>query len=513
MSNALITMLVLFGCVACSNRNSAAVVACDNTSTCATGEACAFGACVAVGDPRLSEVDIEVEQPLVSSLSVQPVFGVSIGGGEVDLQFRPVAQLPGVVWNGAGGVAALVVATPERIIAGRTQRQAVNGGDDGAFILPLLEGSAYQVTALPVDRSLPARVDVRVVALPDALNIDLGAGVAVTGRVVRSTDNNSVQVVAGASIEVLDVGGRALAAPTTTQADGTFVVVVERFVGGKLCVAPAPADNLPSAEVEVLTADAGDINLGTVAAARRLPVRVLDENGQAVAAAAVSLHGAVGVGVIRRQAVADAAGTTELLVPQADYQVVAVAASGARLQVAQVDVVATTDAWAEPLTLRLPAVHDVWYRLETSDGDAVVGATVRYDLIGDEDGFVGPALAGQPTPSIVGLTDGEGQVAVGLSTGRYRVQIQPPPMSGAPMQSLIVNVNAPIDETITLPPRIVLVGTLRDSVGAAVEGGAVRVFSKLTNEQGAAIFLGEASTDVVGGFAISLPDVAATARQ
>ena len=79
--------------------------------------------------------------------------------------------------------------------------------------------------------------------------------------------------------------------------------------------------------------------------------------------------------------------------------------------------------------------------------------------------------------------------------------------TGAPSFSTLVTVDGPLDRSFVLPPQNVLAGLVVDDDGTAAPGAFVRVFSHLIDEQGRAIFLGEAVCADDGSFAVSVPDL------
>jgi hypothetical protein len=487
---------------------------CEDVTGCGDGQACAFGTCVALGDPRLNEVDIEIERASVMSLAVQSVFGVSIASGSVELAFRPVAQVPGVVRSDGEGAEAIVLAEPERRIAGRGRPAAVDAQTDGTFTLSLLEGSAYRLSALPKDVLRPALRDERIVA--SSISIDLNLPVVATtvfGRLVVGSED-TIMPVPAIAVELQDDLG-ALAAVTTTDDDGTFAFAVGTFTGGRLRITPPADSDLPQQDVDIVQADVGDISLGEVGPSQRVSGRILNDQGDPQPNTDVYIQGRVGAGVFRRQAVADDEGLFAIDLPTGAYRLASVTRDDAagRAQLGVVDVLVADDEVTDVL-LRLSTPAAVAGRVLAASGEAMVGTVVHLERVGDGDGVLEPVLLDHPAVLDVLVGNSDGSIAVAVPAGRYRVTLQPSLNSGAPVQSLLLTVpETGLQRDFTLPNRIALTGVVKDELGSPVPGATIRVYSQLVDERGRAIFLGEAIADGDGRMELPLPDIAASLRQ
>jgi len=74
--------------------------------------------------------------------------------------------------------------------------------------------------------------------------------------------------------------------------------------------------------------------------------------------------------------------------------------------------------------------------------------------------------------------------------------------------STLITIDGNFTRDFVLPPQAVFAGVVVDEDGSPAGGSFVRVFSRLVDEQGQAIFLGDATCEADGSFAVSVPDFA-----
>lgn len=513
-------VLATFGVMSCANP--AAIGTCIDDNTCGAGTVCAFGFCVNANDPRLGAVDIEIEPLMSSGLPVQSVFdidarevdddrvviglkrGVSLRGtivNDVDACVEPQAK-PCVSHS---ALPALVQARPTQSILGRVRAPATT--TDGNFQLLAVADETYRLSATPEDTAVPPFFDDSEFIDQNVLLID-GGNVRVQGRVVAGV---GVEATPVQDVEVLiTFEGRRVSSLVRTAADGSFVIALRRLISAAILEVRSSAANsgFPSITISVdidnPAVDLGDISLGAVSAPVGVHGTVSDRSGAPARGASVNFRGLVGAGIFTARATANELGVFELQVLRGDYlaAVVAVEDDRAGLLVQAVRVEGELD----DLRLSLPSRLDASVRVTTHEGVPVAAASVILQRVGDIDGLAEPVLAGAQ-PVFFSFTDGVGNATLAVDGGRYRVTLQPPRDSGAPAFSALVTVDGTFVRDFVLPEKYLLAGLVNDNDGLAAPGSFVRVFSKLTDEVGQAIFLGEAIAGDDGSFAVSVPNL------
>lgn len=482
---------------------------CADDTVCGDGLVCAFGLCVDANE--LASVDLEVEPVATSNLPAQSVFDVdaSAADGRVDVALVGAARVSGSVVDVAGPAAAALRAVPERHILGRLRAPAADTDEAGAFSLAVLDDASYSLLVEPTD--YPPLVIDDVDAgddFDDGLVVDDVGFIGVHGVVVN----------AGGPQQDLDVfvqlDRRRVSTLVVTDATGAFDVVVRALPpGATLVVRPRPGSRAqPTVQVPLDGAgatpgsalDLGEISLGAGSGQNSLVRGVVLRGGVPVAGAVVAFDGLVGAGRFTDRQVTVADGTFIATVVSGSYEVAVVPPASARA-----GLVATTFDLAESrddLVIELPTRVGADLLVVNAEGQAVAGAAVSMQRIGDIAGLAEPVLEGAQ-PAFLGAADVDGAARVFVDEGRYRVSIQPPLGSGVPAFSTLVTVAGPFARTFTLPPLRVLAGVIHDDDGAPTPGAFVRVFSRLIDEQGQALFLGEAVCGDDGSFAVSVADV------
>jgi hypothetical protein len=232
--------------------------------------------------------------------------------------------------------------------------------------------------------------------------------------------------------------------------------------------------------------------------------RVVSEGGAPAASAAVAVHGLVGAGEFFARAVADVDGGFALALRPGHYTITAVGAVDGEDGLYSGDLV--VDAAVDDLTLTLSPRLPVRLTVVDATGDPVAAASIELQRIGDVLGVGEPSLIGAQ-PAYVSATDDDGSSSLRVPGGRYRVSIQPPRDSGAPVFSALLAVDDIVERELVLPAAAILAGMVQDPSGGPTSGAVVRVFSPIADELGRAIYLGEALSTADGAFTLAVPDL------
>jgi hypothetical protein len=513
--------LALGGCLLEPTSSST----CLDDTGCGDGAVCAFGLCVDANDARLDTVDLEVEPLASTGLPAQSIFGVDASTADdarVDVALRGAATLRGTaVLDDGGSVSGVVSVTPLQSIAGRL-RLPTTTSVDGHWALPLVVGDTYRVSIVPDDDAVaPAVADADITAGVDD-DVALASchlarvegdattcAVVVTGRVVAGAGAAALGVPA-LEVRIGDATGRRVSTLARTDDDGAFTLGVPAPVSGAVLEIRGTADNalqptiaLPI-DLSTARVDLGVITQGARAETVTVAGRVLTDGGAPARAATLVIRGAVGAGLYAARATTDDDGAFSLAARPGVYDVAAVGAGdsddGLFLGALVVDA-AVLDA-----VFTLQPRTDVTLAVQRSDGSDVAGASVVLQRIGDALGVAEPVLV-DTQPSFLSATDDDGVARARVSAGRYRVTIEPPRDSGAPVFSALLAVDGPLTRTLVLPDSVVLAGSIRSPGDDATSGAVVRVFSPIADEQGRAIFLGEAVTAADGSFSVAVPQL------
>lgn len=496
---------------------------CVDDGVCADGTVCAFGACVDANDPRLAAVDLEIQPVATSGLPTQPVFDIdaaSAGGARIEVVLENGITMGGTVTNQGGTpVPAQLQARPPSSIPGRLRLATAATDERGAFTMTVLDdGGDYDLSVLPDDRDYPPR-ELDGVSPDDDLTpivLDeqgLTAFVHLQGRVIAGVGVQAEPIEA-LELRVL-VDGRRVSTLATTDGDGFFDLVLRDAIppGATLEVQPATEEHtapslsipLDAAAASGATIDLGDLSLGPTITAGRVSGVVVDERGAPVRGATVTFRGLIGGGTYARSDIADDDGVFGVSLLPGDYTLAITAEPTSRAGLLVQDVSIPANGVAG-LSIVVPDRVPVDVVVTTNDGVAMAAGSVTFQRVGDVFGIAEPVLTGVQ-PSFTVTADVDGRVELSVDQGRYRVNIQPPRGTGAPSFSTLVTVDGGLDRSFVLPPQNVLAGRVVDDGGSAAPGAFVRVFSKLTDEQGRAIFLGEAVCADDGTFAVSVPDL------
>jgi hypothetical protein len=519
---ALVGVLAACGCIGPIESSST----CLDDQGCADGDICAFGLCIDANDSRLDTVDLEVEPLGSTGLPTQAVFGVNAdnagGDNRVDVVLRAAATLRGTaLLDDGGGVAGLISATPRQSIAGHL-RLPTTTTTDGQWALPLVDGATYRIAVVPDDAAVAPAVATDDVSAGVDDDVPLSSchlprfdgdtttcAVVVTGRVVAGAGAAALGVPA-LQVRVGDATGRRVSTLARTDDDGAFTLGLPGPVPDAVLDIRGTTDNAlqPSITLPVdLTGspiDLGVISQGPRAETVAVVGRVVTEGGAPARGAIVVVRGEDGPGVYAARTTADDDGGFSLAVRPGRYQIAAVGAVDADDGLFVGELVVDSAVLDARLTLA-PRL-DVALAVTTVDGGDVVGASVTLQRIGDALGVAEPVLA-ETQAAFLSATDDDGTANLRVDAGRYRVTVQPPRDSGAPVFSALLAIDGPLTRTLVLPDSIVLAGTVLDPRADATSGAVVRVFSALTDELGRALYLGEAVTSTDGSFTVAVPQV------
>jgi hypothetical protein len=318
------------------------------------------------------------------------------------------------------------------------------------------------------------------------------------------------------------ISSRAITGPDSDEdvaADGSFEVLLREVPpGAQLVVRPtedvppgvAPNRLQPTVVVPIDPV-VGEVELPHIALGAGETLRVqgtVTTAKRPARGATVLFHAQVGAGVFATREVTGDDGAFDVFLIAGEYAVAAVPAADSRagLLVRGEPFVVVASSDPEPLVLALPSRVDATVQVLSNDGAAVPSASLTFQRVGDAFGLAEPVLQ-DAQPVFLGSADGDGKARVVVDRGRYRVSITPPRGSGAPAFSTLVTVDGTFSRDFVLPPQDVLAGIVVDSRGGVAPGAFVRVFSHLTDEQGRAIFLGEAVCADDGSFAVPVPDL------
>jgi hypothetical protein len=491
---------------------------CADDQACPGDTVCAFGLCV---DPAvLAAVDVEVEPVAGSGLPAQTVFGVSSEtGARVDVSLASAVTVRGgVVSIGDGGIAATVTAVPDRAIAGR-RRQPATSTDDGAFSFLLVEGEGYRLQALPTERSLPPILpDVIFVAGEDdppelvmtSTTSERGViyPITVRGQLVAGV-GVAPQPISGVEVLLADGEDRRASSLAITDAEGRFEVGLAERPENVRFIARASEQNALSPTLEFPlelgpedVIDLGPLSLGPSLGVVRVQGEVRDEGGAPVDGAIVSWRGLIGAGVAEARTETIAGRFSVSLHPGLyTLAVVGPATANAGMSTTTVQVGQGTS----DIQVTLPARVSAAFTVSSFFGEPVAFASVVLTRVGDSRGVADPVLAAAE-PVFLGSTDEDGGAFFAVDPGRYRIAIQPPRGSEAPLFSTLVTVSeSGLLREVVMPSSMILAGTLRDPGGATVVGAYVRVFSTLSDESGNALLLGEGLSADDGTFEVFIP--------
>jgi len=158
-------------------------------------------------------------------------FDEAIDAGPLDLVLEPPVHIEGLVTAYRVGPVERSVPLPgaEEAVLGTlslqksdtVQGRAITLADDGSYAVDLVPDTAYRLAVVPDDPALPTYTEETDLVEDQVLDLDLGAGSALWGRVVDGQGNP----LSGVAIEAVNAFG-----PTTptvsTDADGVFLLRV-----------------------------------------------------------------------------------------------------------------------------------------------------------------------------------------------------------------------------------------------------------------------------------------------
>ena len=508
---ALSLALLAATCVAGCDEGSSSPGTCEDDSACRGGNICAFSFCV---DPEaLGTVDLEVEPPGPSNLPIQTLLEVDTSsGGRIDMALKPAVNVSGtVVDENDDALAATIFAVPTVGIPGR-RRQRSTTTTTGDFSVALVRDQTYRFSALPDAVTLPPAfaADDVIAGTGGRTVLQVQEVKQVRGRIIsRVGDGVEITELANCDVFIVDDNNRQLSSIATTGLDGTFTLAVGAVTGqAQLVVRPNnqyPSLTIPVDLGEDDVVDLGDRSLGNNLFTAEISGRVVNADGSAAARAVVVARGDVGAGVVNVRQLADDNGNFAIKVVQGNYAVGAVGESTdprGGIALTAVDVgVATVGG----LVIALPARVRASLTVVSASGEPVAGASVVMTRVGaDDTGITEPVLT-DAQPTFLASTNERGEVDVDVDPGSYRIGIEPPRGQGTPAFSALITIRSNLRREIVLSTSKILAGTLLN--GDDVVGGAfVRIYSRIVDERGQAILLGEALSAPDGSFAVSVPD-------
>ena len=488
---------------------------CIDDEACPSGPVCAFGACIDPRDQRLSAVDLVVEPSISSGLPTQIVQDVNARAAErVDIAVRGGVLVEGRVEHQGAPLSARVWFEPATSLSGRARPPSTATELDGSFSLILVDQERYTLGLSDDSAGLPPFLQTRDFVV-DGASADRGVidvpapTVSLIGRIVAGIGAAMVGIPE-LEVRVLE-GAQRVSSNATTSETGEFTLLLMALptdpvleVRPSVRNASFPTLRLP-VDVVGTRIDLGDLSLGDVAAPVPIAGRVVAESGAPVPLASVVALAKFGAGEFTAHVQTDGEGALALALLPGTYSVAVLGpteAGGAGLVIEELVV-------SGPITdllFTLPGRAPVEGRVLDAAGRRVPAASLTFQRLGNDLGVAEPVL-GDGQPSFVISADSDGSFVARVDPGRYRLTIQPPVGLAAPGQSVLITVPAQgVERDFSLPPRAVLAGTVVDRGGARSGGAFIRVYSRLLDEAGRAIFLGEALAADDGSFEVSLPD-------
>lgn len=523
---------LLFALCACSLRAPRVTSApCAQSAQCDRAAVCFLGECRGHSS-ALSLVSVEVRPPNDSALAVSQKAGIDLlVSVKQDFPLTPLAVVSGSVLQAqapgqpataiAGALVTLTDHAPA--IADRVQQVVASTDANGFYSVRVPQG-LWDVVVQP-----PAPAPPAVPSPPYRLGQPISTALAVPALTLPAvSDLVSVHsavaydggVLAGAAVTAVDPdAGFALSAPAEVQADGGVALYLppgtsayalrvgppsDVDAGTPRAAALAALDPLPSYD-HLAPAPAVSVPLPPVAV---LQGTVVDGAGVGIAGADVYARSVEPGWSLFRSAVTDASGNYTLTLRAGNYVVEAAPVATLAAPAVSGEQKISVLAGGPPLTLRCPSKVRGYGLIAKPNG--AVGANFQITATRLADDLLTTRLA-YSTP-----TDQGGIWHITADPGRYRVEVVPPADSGLPRKIVQMdllpradNLEMQLDQ-ITLSPPLTVGGVvhgappgLRDQ---PVVNATVSFYALDVNSQ--SILLGNAATDLNGGYTVVLPDVA-----
>jgi hypothetical protein len=544
---------VLTACVDMSAKESAlaagaaAPTSCSVTS-CGPGLTC-YDDKWCVAEQAAPEPVVVRIKPPADSGHLTEHFALQVGsdGEPVRLQLTQPAVVRGSVVRqgelavGKQWLAGTLVATAQSEIAGMTlqystkcsaeAKQYVGSPSPQGFELRLQPGYTYQLSFWPEaeDKIPPFYSEQIVGGSRDDLKLELPAAqalIAVQGRLVGHG-----QPLAGLRVQLDDEHGRQVSTRAVTDADGHFALVAGPHAA-EAWLRFAPKDDtegLPKGKLitacDMTTAaktgqlDLQDVDLGQVHAPSPMVVQVLGPDGQPEAGAVVRLQQQLtGAGLLPTMTgytevhgQTDAQGRFSASMPAGPALLLVRPAVTSSSGAAQLPIELSGAELDTPVLVHCPQRPRLTGILRDASGQPVRNA----DLVLWRESSATAALINQGSigeVAVPGKTDADGQFAVAVDSGIWRIWLQPSANTSELARALAARVEVLDSDVelgpIQLPAPVVLAGQIVDAAGQDLPGAVVEVLSvqaaeavvdagsrKKTGNEAAA--MGKATTTVV----------------
>ena len=513
---------LLFALCACSLRNPRVdVQPCSSSRQCDQNAVCFLGEC-RPHSSALSLVTVEVRPPNDSMLGTLQVGGIDLQQSAVK-DFTLLAPLAGSgtvvqTQDANAGTApvpdALVTFTEhDPPIADRIEQVSARTDPGGSYTARLPQG-LWDILVQPPAPLPPYRPSSPLSTAAPQLNLTLPSvnSLVHVQNALLIVDGGPIP---GADVTAVDSAGTPLSAPSLSQADGGFSLLLPPGTSGYyLQVGPPPdADGgtpLPNYDLLPSTSPVS-VDLPLIAT---LQGTVVDSMDAGVAAARVYARHEGVPWTLARSTTADSNGAYSLTLRAGDYEVEAAPPATIDAPAVSPEGAVVLSA-AAPTTLNLicpPKVRGFGLIIR-SDG-APVGA--NYQITATR--LADKLLTTRAAFSIPTTADGIWHITA--DPGRYRVEIVPTADSGLPRK--IVQLDLPGGTgpgefqlpTIALSPPLLVGGTVcfgtsncqQATTSQRVTNATVSFFALDANGHG--VLLGSGPTDTSGHYKVVLPDVA-----
>ena len=507
---------------------------CVNDTECGAEAACLLGICVDPRSQRLDEVDLEIRPSEEGGFRPQQRMSVHVGPQSEDervvVELRETVTARGSVVDGTHtSVGAQVVAVPESGIPGRALvSTASSSGPMGGFALPLVAvdpedvGGAYQVAIFPEDsRSRPPHY-----LMEEIRPIDVEMDFAALSK-IQLPEPTSLQVIQGQvlagdgrdQVPVPDMevrafeGTRRISSVGLTDADGNFVLYLPPAHDDFLELEIRPTESTRLNPVTRLDAwfpeDGSRIVLAPLEAPVAFSGVVRSPAGEPVSGARIyacqESHSWDRMKSFRALITTDEDGSYETELRPGVYDFAILPPPGESDAGLLVGFSAEVDGANAPRFL-LPERLDLQGEATTAEGAPLVGAEIRLTRIGAQNDESERALD-EIVWTFQTFTGMDGDFALRVDPGRYRLLILPDPGAGLPRETRVIDVTTSIyDARYQLLPKAFVLGQVSVR-GEAVPGAQITAFSSILDESGEPIELGSALVSEDGFFEIVVPDL------
>jgi hypothetical protein len=464
-------------------------------------------------------VQVEVRPPAEARYGILQVGSLDLGQSLLNDQalheFLPAAGSV-VQTSDTGGTAtpvpgaSLTFTARETPIPGRMPSVSVQTDTSGGFSLKLPD-LTWDVAVLPQAPLPTLHLDLGLRSANQGLRFALPG--PATLLALKGSFTNGPTPLAGARVLPVDAAGNALGAAATTDATGSFSLLLPpETASWKLRVGPRPdAATLTNGPVPTFDldrvfqkSDSLALDLGELPAPANLTGVVLDAGSKPVAGArvfALSLDG--DHWTLSRSTTTGTDGFFSLAVREGKYALEAVPGTGATDPGLSGEQQVQVTASSGPITLTCPPKVKLTGLVLKPDGHAV-GAGAQLTATRLPDRLVS-GRAAQVLP-----TDGKGVYQLIGDAGRYRLEIAPPRELGLPHR--LVELELPQGQGAAMPdivlwPGVEAVGTIYGRGTATPVPGAAIEFFALDPSGQHAVSIGSAIADDLGRYKAVLPDL------